>query len=120
MKKNYRANVFIKFTVDDERVKAAGLDINMPAGGILHDDLMELLDGVEGITEVLGVVVKDCAPLPSPLSLEVVQTTCEGCGLLKETQMRTDGRLCASCNGSVVPLRRKNVSTHPAHNRPNS
>lgn len=108
MKHHYRATAFFRFSIDDERMKEVGLDIEMPASGVLHDDLIELLDANEGVVKVESVVVKECAPLPTALGeFEVVQTMCEGCQTLKETSETQYGRLCADCSGSVVPFRRR-------------
>lgn len=105
MKHSYRATVFLKFSYTDEQLKESGLDIGIPASGLLHDELLELLDGEEGVVEVESVVVKHCAPLPTALELEVVQSLCEGCGQLRPTNKTPEGRVCDSCRGSVVPLR---------------
>lgn len=108
MKHNYRATAFLRFSIDDERMKEVGLDIEMPASGVLHDDIVELLDANDGVVKVESVVIKECAPLPTPLDeLEVVQTICEGCQVLRETSETQYGRLCADCVGSVVPFRKR-------------
>lgn len=122
MKRLYRATVFIKFELDDKKMKSIGMDIEMPASGVLHDDIWSALGGDESLVKVEGVVVKQCAPLPSPLELEVLQTLCEACNQLRETRETADGRLCNTCYGSVLPFRRKkkDESTHPSLNRPNS
>lgn len=107
MLKQYRATVFLRFAVDEKKMKESGLDIEMPPAGFLYDDLIQLLNGEEGVTVVESAVVKECTPLPNPMALEVKQTLCEGCGILKETSQTESGRLCVLCNGSVVPLRRR-------------
>jgi hypothetical protein len=109
MMKQYRATVFLKFYLDDKKVKESGLDIEMPPAGFLYDDLIQLLNGDEGVTVVDSAVVKECTPLPNSTQLEVKQTLCEGCGILKETSQTTNGRLCELCVGSVVPLRRREI-----------
>ena len=109
MMRQYRATVFLKFAMDDKKMKESGLDIEMPPAGFLYDDLIQLLNGEEGVTVVESAVVKECAPLPNPMELEVKQTLCEGCGILKETSQTTNGRLCVLCVGSVVPIRRREV-----------
>ncbi len=107
MFKQYRATVFLRFAIDEKKMKESGLDIEMPPAGFLYDDLIQLLNGDEGVTVVESAVVKECAPLPNSIALEVKQTLCEGCGILKETSQTESGRLCVLCNGSVVPLRRR-------------
>jgi hypothetical protein len=107
MFKQYRATVFLKFAIDDKKMKESGLDIEMPPAGFLYDDLIQLLNGEDGVTVVESAVVKECAPLPNAIEYEVKQTLCEGCGILKETSQTQDGRLCSLCNGSVVPIRRR-------------
>lgn len=109
MMKQYRATVFLRFAIDDEKIKESGLDIEMPPSGFLYDDLIQLLNGEEGVTVVESAVIKECTPLPNPIQLEVKQTLCEGCGILKETTQTENGRLCVLCNGSVVPLRKKEI-----------
>lgn len=104
MIRQYRANVFIKFSVDDSKMKEHGLDVEMPPAGFLHDDLIALVDGEDGVTVVESVVVKDCVPLPTSLEYEVVQTLCLGCNQLKETVSTSRGRFCNECNGTVIPI----------------
>jgi hypothetical protein len=107
MKHQYRATVFLRFSVDEKKMKEFALDIEMPPAGFLHDDLITLLDGEDGVTVVESVVIKECTPLPTPLDLEVTQTLCQGCGILKETNKTPHGQLCSDCFGSVVPIRRR-------------
>jgi len=109
MMKQYRATVFLRFAIDDKKMKESGLDIEMPPAGFLYDDLIQLLNGEDGVTVVESAVVKECTPLPNAMHLEVKQTLCEGCGILKETSQTTNGRLCVLCSGSVVPIRRREV-----------
>lgn len=109
MIRQYRATVFLKFSMDDKKMKESGLDIDMPPSGFLYDDLIQLLNGDEGVTVVESAVIKECTPLPNPIQLEVKQTLCEGCGNLKETTLTPQGRLCQLCTGSVVPLRKKEI-----------
>lgn len=104
VKRVFRATAFIKFSVDETKMKEFGLDIEMPPAGFLHDDIMTLLDGEEGVSAVESVVIKECAPLPTSLQLEVVQTICEGCNKLKETTATSRGRLCNGCFGTVIPI----------------
>jgi len=104
----YRATAFIRFSISDERMKEVGLDIEMPPSGVLHDDILELLDGLEGVTKVESVVITQCAPQPTALQeYEVIQSMCEGCKQLKATSETQYGRLCGDCHGSVVPFRRR-------------
>jgi hypothetical protein len=108
MKHDYRATVFIKFSTTDEAMKKFGMDsVEMPASGFLHDDLLQLLDGEDGVCVVESVVVKECQPLPTPLEFKVVQTICQGCNQLKETQKTPDGVLCTDCFGEVVPITKR-------------
>ena len=109
MFKQYRATVFLRFAIDDKKMKESGLDIEMPPSGFLYDDLIQLLNGEEGVTVVESAVVKECTPLPTPVELEIKQTLCEGCGILKETSQTIDGRLCQLCSGSVIPIRKKEL-----------
>lgn len=109
MFKQYRATVFLRFAIDDKKMKESGLDIEMPPAGFLYDDLIQLLNGEDGVTVVESAVVKECTPLPNPMTLEVKQTICEGCQTLKETSETSNGRLCNLCSGSVVPIRRAEV-----------
>ena len=109
MFKQYRATVFLRFAIDDKKMKESGLDIEMPPAGFLYDDLIQLLNGEDGVTVVESAVVKECTPLPNPMALEVKQTLCEGCGILKETSESPNGRLCVLCLGSVVPIRRREI-----------
>lgn len=88
-------------------MKELGFDIDMPPSGFLYDDLMCLLNGEEGVTVVESAIVKECTPLSVPL--EVIQSLCEGCNVLKATSMTAVGRVCAECNGTVVPIRKKEV-----------
>mgnify|MGYP006280635569 CR=1 FL=1 len=107
MEQQYRATVFIKFSMKPEKMKELGFDIEMPPSGFLYDDLLQLIDGSEGVTVVESAVVKECTPLPRPL--EVIQTICEACNLLKPTSQTHNGRVCSDCNGSVVPIRPREV-----------
>ena len=108
MKNYYRATAFIRFSIEEGRMKEVGLDIEMPPSGVLHDDLVEFLDGNEGVAKVESVVIKECAPLPAPVGeLEIVQTICEGCQQLKETEQTQNGRLCTNCAGSVYPFKKR-------------
>ena len=107
MEQQYRATVFIKFHLKKDKMKEMGFDIEMPPSGFLYDDIIALLDGEDGVSVVESAIVKECSPLPTPL--EVVQTICEGCNLLKPTSQTPNGRICSSCNGSVVPIRRREV-----------
>ena len=72
MEQQYRATVFLKFSMKPEKMKELGFDIEMPPSGFLYDDLLALLNGEEGVTVVESAVVKECTPLPTPM--EVVQT----------------------------------------------
>lgn len=105
MDQQYRATVFLKFSMKPEKMKELGFDIEMPPAGFLYDDLMCLLNGEDGVTVVESAIVKECSPLPTPL--EVIQTMCEGCNLLKPTSQTALGRVCSDCNGTVVPIRKK-------------
>lgn len=105
MDQQYRATIFLKFSISKEKEKELGFDIEMPPSGFLYDDLMQLLNGDEGVVVVESAVVKECSPLPTPM--EVVQTICEGCNLLKPTSQTNLGRLCSDCNGTVVPIRKR-------------
>ena len=107
MEQQYRATVFLKFSMKQEKIKELGFDIEMPPSGFLYDDLVQLLNGEDGVTVVESVVVKECTPLPTPM--EVTQTLCEGCNLLRATSQTTVGRVCTDCNGTVVPIRRREV-----------
>jgi hypothetical protein len=107
MEQQYRATVFLKFSMRPEKMKELGFDIEMPPSGFLYDDLLALLNGEEGVTVVESAIVKECSPLPTPM--EVIQTICEGCNLLKPTSLTALGRVCTDCNGTVVPIRRREV-----------
>lgn len=108
MIRQYRATVFLKFGIDDTKMQATGLDIDMPPSGFLYDDLIRILNGEHGVTIVEAAVVKDCAPLSNPIQeQEVKQSICEGCNRLKETTLSVNGNLCELCTGSVIPLHKK-------------
>lgn len=103
-KRVFRATAFIKFSVDETKMKELGLDIEMPPAGFLHDDIMTLLDGEEGVSAVESVVIKECTPLPT--HLEVKSVLCAGCNQLKSSFVQgANGKVCVDCFGTVIPIR---------------
>lgn len=102
-KREFRATAFIKFSVDETKMKEHGFDIDMPPAGFLHDDIMTLLDGQEGVSAVESVVIKECTPLPT--HLEVKGIPCDGCQQIKpELVQGIRGKLCVDCFGTVIPI----------------
>jgi hypothetical protein len=101
----HRATLFVRFNTSSKKIEESGLDIGMPPAGFLHDELIALLNGEDGVITIESVVVKECQPVPT--ALEVVQSICQGCQTLKETSKTTNGVLCIDCAGSVIPIGKK-------------
>lgn len=101
--REFRATVFLRFSVSDEKMKEYGFDVEMPPAGFLYDDIMTLLDGDEGVIVVGSAVVKECTPLPT--HQEAKGVICDGCHQIKTTLVQNNrGKLCVDCFGTVIPL----------------